>query len=300
MAHSVDINIAGIDFLLSTSGAAVRRSDDPAYQGFQGRAPSGVRLAELRVRLHSDGLPSLEGLATVFRASDSWTLLSDGVDYWISFDPPTFDAPLWVARFDRQVSEVAVHCGEAFVEKRPGGDVVCSPLRYPLDQILLVYALAARRGLAVHAAGAVLDGRGYAFLGRSGAGKSSLSRRLVSRGFGTMLSDDRLVFREIDGRFRVFGTPWPGDAGVARNADASLDGLLFLHHGEENLIRPLDSQQALHQLLAVSSLLWYDRTVLPDMLDFCADLTARTPAYELHFRPDDEVVDVIAQFATGR
>jgi hypothetical protein len=55
----------------------------------------------------------------------------------------------------------------------------------------------------------------------------------------------------------------------------------------------------LEQLLPVTSIPWYDREVLPDVLDFCGDLVSSVPAYELYFRPDPGVVDFLESFAAG-
>jgi len=114
-----------------------------------------------------------------------------------------------------------------------------------------------------------------------------------------MLSDDRMIVRKIDGNFKAYGTPWPGDAGIAVNKSVPLRAMLFLHRGKQNEIRELTPQQALEQLLPVASIPWYDRDVLPDILDFCDDLITNVPSYELHFRPEPGVVDLLASFAAG-
>ena len=76
------------------------------------------------------------------------------------------------------------------------------PLMYPLDQLLLMYYLSKRKGLLVHAAGMVLGGRVYLFAGVSGAGKSTISELLVRARIGKVLSDERMIVREIRGRSR--------------------------------------------------------------------------------------------------
>ncbi|HAM50351.1 MAG TPA: hypothetical protein DCP92_06510 [Nitrospiraceae bacterium] len=63
------------------------------------------------------------------------------------------------------------HCGKG------GEKVVRNPFVYPLDLLILMYALAWREGIIAHAAGVVMRGRGYVFPGRSGTGKSTLVRQ---------------------------------------------------------------------------------------------------------------------------
>jgi hypothetical protein len=62
-----------------------------------------------------------------------------------------------------------------------------------------------RRGvLALHASAVVIDGAAWAFLGAGGAGKSSLAAAFARTGV-TVLTDDVLAIRAVDGRYRA----WP-------------------------------------------------------------------------------------------
>ena len=56
-----------------------------------------------------------------------------------------------------------------------------------------------------------------------------------------------MIVRRIDGEYRAFGTPWPGDAGIARNESVPLSGILFLCHGTSNRIEPLTLREAVEK-----------------------------------------------------
>jgi hypothetical protein len=46
----------------------------------------------------------------------------------------------------------------------------------------------------------------------------------------------------------------------------------------------------------VTSIPWHNEKAIQSMLAFCEDLVMNIPAYELHFRPDAEVVTFLEDF----
>ena len=56
------------------------------------------------------------------------------------------------------------------------------------------------------------------------------------------------------------------------------------------------AQVALEKLLPVTSLPWFDRKVVPQILSFCDDLITSVPIYELHFKPDAGVANLLEEF----
>jgi hypothetical protein len=151
----------------------------------------------------------------------------------------------------------------------------------------------------VHAAGININGRCCVFPGRSGAGKSTLSRQFLNGTGAELLSDDRIILRKIDDIFKAFGTPWPGDAGIAENKNFPLYGIFFIHHAGENMIREIKPREAIERLMPVTSIPWYDEKTMSDILSICEDLVFNVPAYDLHFKPDKEVVDYLEKFVSA-
>jgi hypothetical protein len=164
---------------------------------------------------------------------------------------------------------------------------------------MLMYILAQRQGALVHAAGICMQDRAYIFPGRSGAGKSTISRLLLGRDTAPILSDDRIVIRKRDEVFKAFGTPWPGDAGIAENKSSRLAGIFFIYHDRENRIRELTPGEALRSILPVTSIPWYDEKPMSDILSFCEELVYAVPAYDLHFRPDHTAADFLEEFLSS-
>ena len=169
-----------------------------------------------------------------------------------------------------------------------------NPVAYPFDQVLTSLFLADRRGVVLHSAGCIAANGAWMFLGRSGAGKSTITKILSKSPDLTHMSDDRIIVRQLDGRFFAYGTPWPGEAGYATNRKAPLAAMFFLEQGKKNEVVQLTPREAVPLLLPVSSIPWYDRAKVESMLDFCDSLVNAVPMYRLLFRKDDSVLELLS------
>ncbi|OPX33799.1 MAG: hypothetical protein B1H12_11255 [Desulfobacteraceae bacterium 4484_190.2] len=302
MANSLDLEIAGIRFSVERGKCFFLQQPEPAYRSFleEGDRDPARMPADIRIRLQPGHIPGIEKLDKFFDSGQSWSMFQDGTDRVIALKPPGFDQPFWVARMKPNFAEATIYLSERMVNRKNGRIVLSNPVSYPLDQILLMYTLARRRGALLHAAGIEVDGKGYIFPGKSGAGKSTITGQFASKKKIGLISDDRIVVRKMDGGFRAYGTPWPGEAGIAFNKDVALSGIFFLHHGPANRIKEIALQEGLERILPVTSIPWYDREIMPRILAFCEDLISHVPLYELCFKPSVEVVDVFEQFIAAR
>ena len=227
--------------------------------------------------------PALAGMQKIFDTRESWALYNDGRRLWAVYHPPRYASPFWVAGFDCRASRVDYFGAGSCESSHPVG--------YPLDQLLLMYFLARRKGILTHAAGLVLKRKAFIFAGASGAGKSTLSELLVRAKIGEMLSDERMIVRQIAGRMITFGTPWAGTAGIARAGNAPLAAIFFLKHGESNRIEKLAVAAAADRLLPLASIPWYDPETAMPIIAFAKRIMAKVPAYEMSFTPDRSAID---------
>ncbi len=292
----MDMEIAHIGFSLHSSCLLDAGRLPHTYRPFltEGSSDRGMRI---EVSLEHGTAPDISKFTQIFDTESSWTMFRTGDSYCMSLRTPGSDGEVvWQVHFDRAVAKAAIYCGDMLINRSDGGMKILVPFSYPIDQILLMYYLSEKDGALIHAAGASCAGRGYIFCGKSGAGKSTLSRQLLGRDSIDILSDDRVIIRGTDKSFRVYGTPWAGDAEIAENKDFPLKGIFFIYHGDKNSIRELKPREAFVNLMPVTSIPWYDRDAMPAVLEFCERLVSHIPAYQLCFTPDTSVAELLEEF----
>jgi hypothetical protein len=301
MNDLICIKIGGFFFVLKSKIPIVFFSDQPSYQSFLIKSEWQDTNQMINIRLELGNIPDTRKFEKIFTSGQSWSMFQGEDSFWLARDPRSYKNPLWIARFDKQISEeVVVYCGDDLISEKQGKPVVYNPFCYPLDQILVMYVLSLNQGAIFHAAGVNINGNGLIFPGPSGAGKSTISRQFKGQKGMEIFSDDRMIIRKIKNTFFTYGTPWPGEEGIALNENIPLSGIIFLRHGLTNQIKEVQQTEALKKFLKVISIPWYDREVLSQMLDFCEEVVNSVPVYELQFTPTPEVVSFLNNFLASR
>jgi hypothetical protein len=175
-------------------------------------------------------------------------------------------------------------------------DQPVNPLEYPLDELLWIHRLAMGQGVEVHGCGVIApDGRGMLLTGHSGAGKSTSARLWSKHLASRVLSDDRIILRQENGRIQMYGTPWHGDAGIAEAAHSPLDTIFVLQHGKANELRPLGVAEGTAELFARSFVPHHSPNGLSAVLKFFHAVTASVPCFEFSFVPDFTAVEAVCR-----
>lgn len=162
------------------------------------------------------------------------------------------------------------------------------------DQLLLARVLADRQGCYLHAAGIILNGQGFLFVGHSEAGKSTMLKLL--RGHGEILCDDRIIIRRWPEGFKIHGTWSHGELPDVSPKSAPLKAIMYLEKAATNeLIEITEKQQRLGKVLShvVKPLItadWWEKT-----LDLAGKVATEIPAYRLMFDKSGKIVDVLKQ-----
>lgn len=184
-----------------------------------------------------------------------------------------------------------------------GKDGVCDvPLRTLWFNAALL-ALLLRGGLLVHAAGAVLKGRGLVFPALSGTGKSTLSGLLETEFPGSVVCDERIALRPDaapDGtapRWTLAGTPWSSSAGIARKTAAPLSALVFLEQAPDCAIEPIPASDAVRRMLPQISVDWKNTELADRGVAALDALLAAVPAYVFRFTKTPAAAHFIAAWA---
>jgi hypothetical protein len=169
---------------------------------------------------------------------------------------------------------------------------------YDFLQILIINYLAYRKeGLILHAC-AVKDreGRGLAFAGRSGNGKSTLARFWHYNTKEMILNDDRVLVRKTNRGWIAYGTPWHGEFGDYMDShpgSVALTNLFFIEHAKKNFAQAVDGVDAFKLLYPTLIPIFYDEAQINNVLNLCEELIGSTPCCKLGFTNNKEVIDFI-------
>lgn len=226
----------------------------------------------------------------IFDSNGLWKLFRQGDDYVFRFTAPAYGEHAYKqARFTPDFIEGEVTLHQDYFDRA----APAYPLEYPLDELLMTNLLARGRGVEVHALGIRdVDGRGYLFVGHSGAGKSTTARLWEGTG-ALVLSDDRIILRQRGNEVWMYGTPWHGEAELAAADCARVDSILILGRGTQNERVVLSQAQAVSALFARSFVPFYDADALGYSLEALQRVAATVPCAELRFVPDAGVVDFV-------
>ncbi|MEE4271904.1 MAG: hypothetical protein V2I67_09525 [Thermoanaerobaculales bacterium] len=291
----VQLSIADVTLTAVGDSRSVHiEKDSDFYAAFLGGRGDPGNAVEFVFELQTDRPPEPGVLPMVFDTGEAWKVYRDGPDTLIAMPAPRgVDGHLWVVRLNQENRHHQLYVGPALVRHEAGRRVIENPLRYPLDQILMMYLMAQHRCLILHAAGICRGGLGVLFSGVSGAGKSTLSGLLEGLDDTVHLSDDRVVARKVRDGIRVYGTPWPGEAMVAADESAPLGAVVLLRQAAHHELTRLEPVEALKRLLPMASILWYDSVRADAALGWCDELLRSVRAYELAFARDERVRAVV-------
>lgn len=171
--------------------------------------------------------------------------------------------------------------------------------QYALPQDLEIVFFANWMGkfgdLLLHASGIAVDGQGYAFAGFSGVGKSTLARQLSREESVTILGEDQLVLRYLDGRFWIFGTPWHEDRSLCAPLGVPLTKIFFLEKNPEPRYRTVSPLEGIARLLQTAFIPYYRTELLECFLERLELLARVTPMRQLSYMLGESMLNTILE-----
>lgn len=287
------LRVAQLGLWLDARGTTLRLSAPPAHTKFLQPRSSEVSQtsnvsADLVLRVRNGLLPRAQTRPTPLCRTKIWELWQDTAGHYV-FVAPRQSPPRWIV------------VDPGFTEGEVLGDFASSDGEglYPpqgLDNVVLANWLASYGDVILHASGVAVDGKGYCFIGPAGAGKSTLAASLMSASrdaaeAGTtkmegvvVLGEDQVILRHLDGRFRIYGTPWHEDPAMCSPLGVPLEKVFFLHRAAASGVEPLGPADGVVRLLQTAFIPYYRAVAVSTILDRLADLSEEVPFYTLSYQ----------------
>lgn len=167
---------------------------------------------------------------------------------------------------------------------------VFDPFLYPLGILVFIYLALFNKGLVIHASG-VQDGeKGYLFTGLSGIGKSTMAQLWQAKG-AVIINDDRLAVMPDGDGFSIHNTPMPYYQDYPKSS--RLHGIFLLKQSNENYCLPLKGASAMMRVMANCMQHFHTPELVQQHLSIVEAITHQIPVFELGFKPDGDIVDLI-------
>lgn len=274
LSETLCLRVAGLGLQVDAQGSGLRLTVLDRHLRFLADESE----ASLTLRVRDAPPPSTQDWQSVF-CSETWQLSRDAAGRYL-FIAKWRSLPTRHILIDPgfAAGEVVAQFG-SFVQNRRAV--------YPLEDIdIMLFAnwLACRGDVILHASAIERDGAVYCFAGRSGAGKSTMADAFAGQPGCTLLGEDNLVLRCLDGRFWVFGTPWHMNAARCSPRGAPLERLYFLDRAKGHGLWPCTQTEGLAQLMQTAFIPYYRPEAVTHILDNLALLAQRVPFFTLGYK----------------
>lgn len=166
--------------------------------------------------------------------------------------------------------------------------------------LTMAFAGSKRDTVLIHASLVRNNDYGYAFIAKSGTGKSthvSLWLRFIPD--CDLMNDDNPIIRLINGTPYIYGSPWSGKTPCYRKVKARLGAITQIARARENSIERLSVVNAFATLLPSCSSMKWDADIFNHICSIVSDIMAQTPIYTLHCRADRHAADLCHQTITA-
>ncbi len=158
----------------------------------------------------------------------------------------------------------------------------------------------AKNRILLHSAVLEYEGNAYAFLGRSGTGKSTHTGLWLKYIEGTkILNGDKPILEVGNDKTLAYGTPWMGKEDLGYNGRAPLKGICFLQQAKTNEIIKLSSSDSAMRI--------FTQVLLPEnednatkTLELIDKLVTGVPAYLLKCDISEDAVKKSFEALTGK
>lgn len=148
--------------------------------------------------------------------------------------------------------------------------------------------------ILIHASVVLKGGKGYAFLGKSGTGKSTHSKLWIEHLPGvSLLNDDNPALKIYpDGTIHIYGTPWSGKTQCYKDMGGTLKAMVRLRQADGNRFKEIMGLDALLAVLPSCSAIRWNRVLFDKMVSHIEKVIADTLVAEMECLPNPEAAEI--------
>lgn len=147
-------------------------------------------------------------------------------------------------------------------------------------QTIYAYYYAKSKGFLLHSSAIKKDGKAYVFVGLAGAGKSTIARLAILKGY-TILNDEAPLILKRKNKFFVYSTPFGGDIRPIENTSAELKALFVISKSKKAAIKKANPENYLDFLISMSITYFFVQKQYT-YNDFLLESLINTPLFRLY------------------
>jgi hypothetical protein len=164
-------------------------------------------------------------------------------------------------------------------------------------RIMTAFLAVRRGGVLLHSSAVVRDGRAWLFVGRSGAGKTTIARKALAVGHTVLSDDGNLLLPDENGQYCAGPVPFAGELGqvpCTENRAFPVAAICWLNQAEEVALTPLTPALGFSRIMVCSPTA--NTYSQPDysLDNVLLDLMSRVPVFQLDNTGDCSFEDVYA------
>lgn len=235
-----------------------------------------ISYVDLDFEIHSANL--LSDISIVW--GDRFTFYETEEYYWTLIQYSSDKSKHWKMRSSKDFTVNTIYCGQFDNIKNNFVSWYC--------MVAFAQSSLLHKCVLIHASVVINDKYGYAFLGKSGTGKSTHSRLWIEyNNRFKLLNDDNPAIRIVDGEVCIYGSPWSGKTPCYINDMRPLKGFVRLKQAPYNRFEIRKNKEALLALLPSCSAIRWNLKLYSTLVNTLIELISAVRVGELECLPNE-------------
>ena len=266
------------------------------YQKFEMKEQNSI---DLTIRLRDDPPPSVTDKSYQGEVENNWKLYKDEQRFY-------FEVYQQIASKRKMLFSINHEWNEADLFFDSNGTVPSSQRGFRIGEVfvpflqwwLTSWLALQKRGMIVHGSAVSFGNSALAFVGPSGAGKTTIARICRDNGSKTVLNDERIIIWRNDHEWQVSGTPWPGMLYEAAQMTQPLACLCLLTKAETNQFKILSTEDVFSRFFPEAFFPIWDEERTAGLVEAAKQFIQEVPCGDLSFRKDASIVGYLEELVT--